>query len=151
MRSGSSSPSLWETCQLVTDMRPQMLVAAGAERDRPNNGGFTSLSYAIIYNRPNFAEFYLHSGAKMSNVNPTIEIPDWMNQLVSKRKSAILSTFTLKGILRKRVKIPGAEASFLNGRPPKDIINLIGLYVWSTRLDPAWGGSSGDDLKKTKK
>jgi hypothetical protein len=97
------------------------------------------------------AEFLFHSGAKMSNVKSRIKIPDWMNQLVSKRKNATLSTFTLKGILRKRFTVPGEEAAFLKGRPPKDIIDLIGLHVWSTRLDPKWGGPSRDDLKKMKK
>lgn len=74
----------------------------------------------------------------MENVNSSIEIPDWMKKLVSKRKNAIRSTFTLKGALGKRFNVPGAEGAFLKGRIPKDIVNLVGLYVWATRLDPKW-------------
>jgi hypothetical protein len=79
------------------------------------------------------------------------DVPDWMKLLVLKRENAIRSTLTLKVVLRKRFKIPGAEAAFLNGRPPKDVVNLVGLYVWATRLDPKWGEASKDGLKRMKK
>jgi ankyrin repeat protein len=120
--------------------------------ERANPDGATILSDVIKnkfnYNRKNVVEYLLHVGIKPDN---PINIPDWMKLLVLKRNNAILSTFTLKGILRKRFKIQGAEAAFLKGRTPKDIVDLIGLHVWSTRLDPKWGGSSEDDLKKMKK
>ena len=119
--------------------------------ERANPDGATILSDVIKnnlnYNRKNVAEYLLHVGVKPD----VYHYPDWMRLLVLKRKNAILSTFTLKAILRKRFTVPGEEAAFLKGRPPKDIIDLIGIYVWSTRLDPKWGGSSGDDLKKMKK
>jgi hypothetical protein len=74
-----------------------------------------------------------------------------MKKIVSKRKNVIRSTLTLKAVLRKRFKIPGPEAAFLNGRITKDIVNLIGLHVWATRLDPKWGEASKDGLKRMKK
>jgi len=121
-------------------MRPQILVAAGTtcERDRPDSDGETPLTSAIKYTQPAVAEFLLHSGAKMSNVKRSIEVPEWMNQIVTKRKRAIHSTLILKGVLKKRFKVDGAEAAYLNGRIPKDMINLVGLYVWFTRLDSKW-------------
>jgi hypothetical protein len=139
--------------RLVTDMHPQILVASGTlcEIDQPEKYGYTSLAYAILYNHPNVAQYLLHSGAKMSNVISSVTISDWMKQIVSKRKNTTLSTFTLKALLRKRFKIPGPGAAFLNGRICKDIVNLIGLHVWATRLDPKWGEASEDDLKRIKK
>ena len=68
-----------------------------------------------------------------------------------KRKNVILSTFTLKAVLRKRFRIEGAEAAFLKGRIPKDVVNLVGFYVWATRLDPEWSEASEDGLKSIKK
>jgi ankyrin repeat protein len=134
-------------------MRSQILVVAGTlcERDIPNNGGYTPLAWAIVQTHLDVAEFLLHSGAKMSNVKSRHKIPDWMKRIVSKRKNVILSTFTLKALLRKRFKVPGAEGAFLNGRPPKDVVDLVGFYVWATRLDPKWGEASEDGLRRMKK
>jgi len=130
--------------QLVIDMYPQMLVTAGASReiDRLDINGYTPLAHAIWYNIRNVAEYLLHSGAKMANVHPRTKVPEWMNQIVTKRKRAIHSTLILKGVLKKRFKVVGAEGAYLNGRIPKDMINLVGLYVWSTRLDPKWEDSN---------
>ena len=121
------------------------------ERDIPNNGGYTPLAWAIVQTHLDVAEFLLHSGAKMSNVKSRHKIPDWMEQIVIKRKNVILSTFTLKAVLRKRFRIEGAEAAFLKGRIPKDVVNLVGFYVWATRLDPEWSEASEDGLKSIKK
>jgi len=105
--------------------------------DKPNNDGVTPLGNAIMYIEPALAEFLLHLGAKMKNVRRFI-VPEWMNQIVTKRKRSIYSTLILKGVLKKRFKVDGAEAAYLNGRIPKDMINLVGLYVWSTRLNEKW-------------
>jgi len=152
MRAGLSSPPFCR--RLVTDIRPQILIAAGAlcKSDRPDNYGDTPLSDAVMYSRPNVAEYLLHSGAKMiENIRPNLKIPYWMNQIMTKRKRAIHSTLILKGVLKKRFKVVGAEAAYLNGRIPKDMINLVGLHVWSTRLDPKWNESSRTDSKRMKK
>jgi len=140
-------------CQLVTDIRPQILISAGTlcERDRNNKGRFTPLAYAIMYNHSNVAEYLLHSGEKMVNVHENIGVPVWMTQFVTKRKRVIHSTLILKGVLKKRFKVVGAEAAYLNGRIPKDMINLVGLHVWFTRLDPKWNESSRTDSKRMKK
>jgi Ankyrin repeat len=121
MRAGSSSYSLY-SCQLVTDMRPQILVAAGAERDRPNNDGCTPLASAIMGNHPNVAQFLLHSGAKMKNVPPHIKIRAWMHQLVTERRNVMNSTLALKGLLKRRCGLS------------KDVTHLIAIYFWSMRL-----------------
>jgi len=116
-----------------------MLVLAGVVMERPNIYGHTPLAHAILYNHTKVAEYLLHSGANMINVRESISIlPKWMNQIVTKRKRAIRSTRILKGLLKKRFKVDGAEAAYLNGRIPKDMINLVGLYVWSTRLNKEW-------------
>jgi len=120
-----------------------MLIAAGTlcEMDEPDRFGDSPLANAIKWIHPNLAEYLLHSGAKMENIRPNFKVPDWMKQIVTKRKRAIHSTLILKGLLKKRFKVDGAEAAYLNGRIPKDMINLVGLHVWSTRLDPKWGDS----------
>jgi ankyrin repeat protein len=117
----------------------KILVAGGSYIDIRNNYNQTPLSYAIFNNKCETAQFLLYSGAKISNVAPNIEIPDWMNQMVMTRKRTIHSTLTLKGVLRKRYKVDGAESSFLNGGIPKDMVNLVGYHVLSTWLDPKWG------------
>jgi len=108
------------------------------ERDRPSNYGYTPLAIAIKYNYTKIAQYLLYSGAKMKNVHSNSKVPYWMKQIVTKRKRVIHSTLILKGVLKKRFKVVGAEGAYLNGRIPKDMINLVGLYVWSTRLNEEW-------------
>ena len=116
------------------------LVAGGSYIDILNIYNQTPLSNAITNHQCEIAQFLLYSGAKISNViDPFCKIPDWMNQIVAKHKRTIHSTLTLKGVLRKRFKVDGAEASFLNGGIPKDMVNLVGYHVLSTWLDPQWG------------
>jgi hypothetical protein len=95
------------------------------ERDRPDNGGYTPLTLAFMYNNSVVAEFLLHSGAKMQNVHRSIKVPDWMHQLVKERENTMCYTLTLKGVLRMRFR----------GRIPKDIVDLLGLYFWNLRLE----------------
>jgi hypothetical protein len=120
-------------------MRPQILVAAGAERDRPGNIGYTPLTNAILCNQPNVAEFLLHLGAKMKNIPPSVEVPAWMTDIIAKRDNAMVSLRVMKGVWRRRFKVPGSASSHIADRVPLDIVNVLGLYVWSTRLDPSWG------------
>jgi ankyrin repeat protein len=100
----------------------QILVAAGAEKDRPNNDGYTPLACAILHNRSNIAQFLLHSGAKMKNVQSKVDVPDWMNKIVAKRHTAMYSTFVVKGLLKRRLGLS------------KDATNLLGFYFWNLRL-----------------
>jgi len=116
----------------------KLLVAAGAHLDLPDKIGKTPLCHAICNAHPEVAQLLLYSGAKMSNVNPNTRFPDWMKQIVTKRKRVIRSTLILKGVLKKRFKVNGAGSAFLGGRIPKDMVNLIGYHVWSTCLDSEW-------------
>jgi ankyrin repeat protein len=129
-------------------MRPQILLAAGAERDRPDNDGYTPLAFAIENNHPDVVEFLFHSGAKMSNVMPSIKIPAWMTDIIAKRQNAIASLRVMKGVWRRRFKVPGPASSHIANRVPLDIVNLLGLYVWSTRLDPSWGNEVDSSTAK---
>jgi hypothetical protein len=121
MRSGSSPSSLY-SCQLVTDMRPQILVAAGVEMDRPNNDGDTPLAHSINYKRADIAEFLLHSGAKMKNVHPHVVLPAWMTDMIAKRCNIMNCALTVKGVLKRRCGLS------------KDVTHLIALYFWRIGL-----------------
>jgi hypothetical protein len=103
-------------------MRPQILVAAGAERDRPNNGGYTPLAIAIMWRSLNVAEYLLHSGAKVKNVSPAMKLPGWMTDMIAKRQLIMSFTLTVKGLLKRRLGIV------------KDVTHLIALYFWRMRL-----------------
>jgi Ankyrin repeats (many copies) len=99
-----------------------MLVAAGAKNDRLDNVGYTPLVFAIKYQHPNVAEYLLHSGAKMKNVRKSVQISDWMIDIITKRETVMRCTLVLKGLLKKRAGIS------------KDVTHLIALYFWNTRL-----------------
>jgi len=116
----------------------KVLVAGGSQLEILNMHDRTPLAIAICNRQPKVAQFLLFSGAKMKNVCPRIQVPDWMKRIVTKRKRVIRSTLNLKGVLKKRFKVDGAEAAYLNGRIPKDMVNLIGYHVWSTCLDKEW-------------
>jgi ankyrin repeat protein len=100
----------------------QTLVTAGAEIDRPNNGGYTPFAYAIGEKHFDVAESLLHSGAKMKNVKPTVYVPPQITEIITKRRNVMVSTLALKGLLKRRLGIS------------KDVTNLIALYFWNTRL-----------------
>jgi ankyrin repeat protein len=129
MRAGSSSP-LCILFRLVTDNRLQMLVAAGAERDRSDDDGYTPLACAIVYGQPYVAEFLFHSGAKMSNIPRVVKVPAWTTDIIAKRCNTIIakrqlimsSTLVLKGLLKRRLGLS------------KDVAHLIAIYFWSMRL-----------------
>jgi ankyrin repeat protein len=87
-----------------------------------NRRGFTPLACALVCNCPDIAEFLLHSGAKMKNVHPKIKVPDWMNEIVSKRHTVMYSTLLVKALLRRRLGLS------------KDVTNLLGFYFWNLRV-----------------
>lgn len=109
----------------------QLLVNAGATVDRPDDSGDTPLAMSIstcnigVDVPINVAEFLLNSGAKVANVRQGIERPDWLHRAVAKRRRVMFATLTLKGILKKM-------------HIPKDMINVMGFYVWNTRADEEW-------------
>jgi ankyrin repeat protein len=103
-------------------MRPQILVAAGAESDRLNKHLYTPLAYAIMYKHTNVAELLFHSGAKLKNVHPTVKIPDWMTGIIAKRQLIMSFTLALKGVLKRRLGLS------------KDVTHLISIYFWNARL-----------------
>ncbi len=100
----------------------QILVAACAEKDRPNKRLYTPLAYAIMSNHLNVAQFLLHSGAKMKNVLPYVEVPARMIDIIAKRRIIMSFTLALKGVLKRRFGLS------------KDATHLIALYFWSERL-----------------
>jgi len=139
MRAGSSS----SRCILVNFVRnvgQQILVAAGGklmEVDRPNKYGTTPLTMAIESNKPDCAEFLLHSGAQLKNVKRDRKIPDWILNIET-RRNVTQSLIVFLGVLRRRFQVPGAATAHIGNRLPRDMVSLIALHAWNTRLDPRW-------------
>jgi hypothetical protein len=100
----------------------QALIAAGAEKDRPDKYGETPLTCAIRYSKPTVAEYFLHSGAKMNNAHPRVVLPSWMTDILAKRQLIMSSALVLKGVLKRRRGLS------------KDVTHLISIYFWNARL-----------------
>lgn len=129
----------------------RILIEAKAIVDGMDLQEHTPLAKAIRMNQHYCVEHLLYSGAKLRNVHSSVKPTSAIQQIIQKRRRVMRSTFILKGLLGKRIRIEGAEAAFLKGRLPKDIVNLVIQHVWSTRLSPEWIGPNQDDLKRIKK
>jgi hypothetical protein len=100
-----------------------------------NNDGRTALANAIRFNRHDCAELLFHAGAKIRNVD--VSIPEWMNEIVTKRNKLTAAFTALYGILRRRIVVPSAYSS--NGdRIPRDMVRVMSYMVLDTRFDPSW-------------
>lgn len=126
---------------------------ASADIDRPNNEGFTPLALCLEIDEENeeCAEVLMDYGAKLENVHPDVPVTSRIRNLVSKRRATKHSVRILNGVLRKRFRFEGPSTTFLNGRIPKDVANLITSYAWATRLDPDWWVLSDRGQKEKKK
>jgi ankyrin repeat protein len=107
----------------------KMLVAAGANVNTPNKDGMYPIRNAILWGHYSHcyegAEFLLNSGAKMTTVPETVDIPYVMQKIVATHQNVMSVTLTLKGVLK-------------NMRIPKDMVNVMAFYVWNTRADNEW-------------
>jgi ankyrin repeat protein len=129
----------------------RILIEAKAIVDEMDLQEHTPLAKAIRNDQHYCVEHLLYSGAKLRNVHSNVKPTPAIQQIIQKRRRVMRSTFILKGLLGKRIRIDGAEAAFLKGRLPKDIVNLVIQHVWSTRLSPEWIGPNQDDLKRIKR
>lgn len=101
------------------------LIRFGAQVDEQNKFGYTPLAYAIDSKHGVVCvERLLDAGAKISNINKTIQIPDWFTPLVNQRK---------------RVK-EALKVLFVLTRPHigKDVAKILITMVWETRNSPQW-------------
>lgn len=123
---------------------------ASADIDRFNNEGFTPLALCLEIDGENeeCAEVLMDYGAKLENVHPGVSITSGVRNLVSKRRVTKQSVRILNGVLRNRFRLEGPLTAFLNGRIPKDVVNLITSYAWATRLDPDWWDLSDSGQKR---
>jgi hypothetical protein len=77
----------------------------------------------------------LHAEAKLRDVN--VSIPEWMNDIVTKRNNLKAAFTVLYGILRRRIVVPSAYNP--NGdRIPRDMVRVMSYMVLDTRFDPSW-------------
>lgn len=105
----------------------QLLVTARAEVNRPEIRGDTPLACAIMAPDIEISEYLLHSGAKMKHVSfAHVAQPYWLLEMGKTKCSVMRFVLTLKGVLKKRLAVA------------KDMVNVIGFYVWQTRLHPQW-------------
>lgn len=113
-------------------------IRAGAELNGRNDDGWTPLAHAINYNFPDCAERLLDAGAnifKISNVYKVIDIPDWFEVMVAKRKNVVASLRVFIGVMRNRFETEGPH---VGNRLPKDLLKLLMVMLWSTRFDEKW-------------
>jgi ankyrin repeat protein len=103
--------------------------------DEQDKYGNTALTFAIGNNHRGSAERLLDAGAKMSNVKKSVKIPDWVESIITKRKNAIRSIGVFIGVMRKRFEIQGQH---MGNRLPRDVVGLLGNYLWETRFDEKW-------------
>ncbi len=118
-----------------------MLIRAGAELDALGEDGETPLVCAINFNTPDVAEVLLDEGAKMSNVREGVQIPDWMNAIITRRQNVKRSLTTFVGVLRKRFTLSGGGTEFTRGRLPRDVVGVLSKWAWTTRFDKRWEGA----------
>ena len=124
-----------------------MLIQARAELDERTKNGETLLAYALINDKPDTAELLLDKGVKMSNVSKGVQIPSWMNAIVTKRQSVRRSLTTFIGVLRKRFAVSGGGTEYTRGRLPRDVVGVISRWAWSTRFDKRWEGAVPETVK----
>ena len=111
-----------------------MLIRASAEVDGLDEEGHTPLSFAIATNKPDCAELLLDAGSKMANVGEGISIPDWTNDIITKRRNVKHSLVTFMGVLKRRLVVPNAYGN----RVPRDMVTLLSNHVWATRFNHRW-------------
>src|SRR3990167_7958866 len=125
-----------------------MLIQAGAELETHDKDGDTPLACAIMYNERDVAELLLDKGAKMSNVHEGVQIPNWMNAIATKRQNVKRALWTFIGVLRKRFTVSGGGTEYTRGRLPRDVVGLLGEYIWRMRFDKRWEGAVPETVKK---
>lgn len=114
-----------------------MLILASAELEVLNHCGFTPLAIAMARNKPDCAELFLDAGAKLTHVHESIKMPDWMRDIITKRQNVKRSLLVFMGMLRRRLVVPNA-ATAVGNRVPRDMVNLLAIYVWVTRFNHRW-------------
>lgn len=109
------------------------------EVEARDNVGITPLARTIIHNYYDAAELLIDKGAKVSNVDhPRFPIPNWIHGLVAKRGNVKRSLYAFIGVLRKRFEVCGSGTEYTRGRIPRDVVDLLGRWVWITRFDGKW-------------
>ena len=78
-------------------------------------------------------ERLLDAGAKISNVD--FEIQDWVQAMIAKRRNVVASLRVFIGVMRKRYNVEGQH---IGNRLPRDLVAMISMHLWSTRLDERW-------------
>ena len=120
---------------------------AGAVVDARSISG-TPLAVAIRRNNREVAQLLLDNGAKISNVSEGLQIPKWMNTIVAKRQNVKRGLLAFIGVLRKRVAVSGSGTEFTGGRLPRDVVWLMGRWVWSTRFHERWAVAIPDTASR---
>ena len=129
------------------------MIRAQAQLDVLDCKGITPLADAIRHNNRDCAELLLDAGAKLANVNKDIDIPDWLNDIITKRQNVKRALLIFIGVLRRRFTVPTAATVHTGNRIPRDMVNVLAAHLWETRFNHKWilaGGSGGPVAKKSK-
>lgn len=107
--------------------------------DARDDEGNTPLANSIDESEHDCAEFLFEAGAKISIVCEAVEIPDWMEEIVEKRRHVKRGLLSFLGVLSKRfVVVGGGGTEHIGGRLPRDLVGVLRSYVWRTRFDERW-------------
>lgn len=78
--------------------------------DARDDEGNTPLANSIDESEHDCAEFLFEAGAKISIVCEAVEIPDWMEEIVEKRRHVKRGLLSFLGVLSKRFVVVGGGA-----------------------------------------
>lgn len=75
----------------------------------------------------------------MTNISKRVEVPDWMNGIITKRRNVKGGLVAFIGVLRKRFVVGGAGRELIGGKLPLDLVRVLSKWIWITRFDARWG------------
>lgn len=128
----------------------EMLIKAKANVELRNMLGHTPLARAMKQNHPDCVDLLLSVGfAKLSSV--PFENENCMRAISKKRRNVVRSMWAFIAVMRKRFTVPCAGTLLIGNRIPRDVVTLLSMYLWMTRLDSRWANAAFDDIQQKKK
>jgi len=115
------------------------LVEAGADTLPTDQYGQNALLLAMRRERRECARYLYHVTPNRDCVLASRFVPpEFAKSIIDERRNTQNVTKKWMGILRKRVSLKDPSNRHIQGRLPRDVVTLLGRYLWATRLDEKW-------------